>query len=152
MRLATVMVLALAAWVGSACGEPASKPAPSAKPSTTSSSSPAGSPSGVSLPSGFPTDFPIYTGSRLNQAGSFTSNGSTTWGLEWQTPDGASKVQQFFAGKLNADDWALLASSGTATTSYSDSFRRKSDSRTSGTLRIATSAGVTKISLVLTIP
>jgi hypothetical protein len=102
------------------------------------------------MPGGFPVDFPIYPGSQLSQAGKFASNGSATWGVEWQTSDGSSKVQAFFTAKLNSGDWTLLASSGTATTSYSDRFRRKNDSTTNGTLGIASSAGVTRISLVLT--
>ena len=106
------------------------------------------------MPTGFPSDFPIYPGARLTQAGKFASNGATSWGMGWQTLNGPSKVQQFYVGKLDSGDWRVVSHSGTATatTSYSATFRRRSDGRTTGTLRVAFSGGVTKISLVLTTP
>jgi len=106
------------------------------------------------MPEGFPSDFPVYPGARLTQAGKFASNGATSWGMGWQTLDSPGKVQQFYAGKLAAGDWTLVSHSGNATaaTSYSAKFRRKSNARTSGTLGVAFTGGVTKISLVLTTP
>lgn len=103
------------------------------------------------MPSGFPSDFPIYPSSRLIQQATF-SDGQTNWGLEWTTADATTKVQTFFTASLNSGDWVLLAHSGSATTSYSDSFRRNSDPRTSGTLQIAAGGGISKISVVLTTP
>ena len=106
------------------------------------------------MPAGFPTDFPIYPGARLTQAGNFASNGKASWGMGWQTLDSPSKVQQFYVGKLDSGDWRVVSHSGTATatTSYSATLRRRSDGRTTGTLGVAFSGGVTKISLVLTTP
>jgi len=106
------------------------------------------------MPAGFPSDFPIYPGARLTQAGKFASNGATSWGMGWQTLDSPGRVQQFYAGRLASGDWTLVAHSGnvTATTSYSAKFRRKSDARTSGTLGVAFTGGVAKISLVLSTP
>jgi hypothetical protein len=152
LRLGSAVALTFALWVGSACSELASQSSESPTPSATRSSSPSppASPDVALLPAGFPTDFPIYPGSRLSQAGKFAANGSTNWGVEWHTRDGAGKVQPFFVGKLSSGDWTLLSNTGSASTSFSDSFRRKNDPKTTGTLRIASSAGVTKISLVLT--
>jgi hypothetical protein len=101
------------------------------------------------MPDGFPTDFPIYPGSRLTQAGKFSSNGTTNWGMEWQTLDGTTKVQTFFVARLDAGDWTLITYSGTVDTSFSASFKRKSDAKTTGTLSATSNAGVTKISVVL---
>jgi hypothetical protein len=102
------------------------------------------------MPSGFPADFPIYPGARLTKGADFPAGGSTIWGLEWQTVDRPSKVQPFFIGRLNAGDWVLLTSSGTADTPFSANFTRASDVRVTGTLRVAASATVTKISLLMT--
>ena len=108
------------------------------------------SPVVVPTPAGFPADFPNYPGARLSEAASFSSSGSTSWALAWQTVDGSSKVRTFFAAALNAGDWTLLTSSGTATTQFSSTFRRKSDANVKGTLSVAAEAGLTKITVVLT--
>ena len=102
------------------------------------------------MPDGFPTDFPIYPGSRLIQAGKFVSNGSTNWAMEWQTLDGTTKVQSFFVARLDQGDWTLITYSGTVNTSFSATFRRRSDAKTTGTLSAGVNGGVTKISVVLT--
>jgi hypothetical protein len=148
LRLGSAVALTFAVWVGSACSELASQSTLSPTPSAPAS--PSASPDVALMPAGFPKDFPIYPGSRLGQAGKFASNGSTNWGVEWHTSDGAAKVQPFFVGKLGSGDWTLLSNTGTASSSFSDTFRRKNDPKATGTLRIVSSAGVTKISLVLT--
>jgi hypothetical protein len=106
----------------------------------------------VPMPIGFPSDFPTYPGARLTEAGMFTPDGATSWGLEWQTLDGPSKVQTFFIAKLRAGDWTLLTHAGTATTAFSATFRRKSAPTVAGTLGVTRSAGVTKITVVLIVP
>jgi hypothetical protein len=158
-RAGAVVAVICGFWVGSACTVLEPQSASSARVSSTPSGSPLASPKGnlaaeVPMPAGFPSDFPIYAGARLTQAGNFTSYGSTSWGMGWQTIDSPSKVQQFYVGKLDSGDWRVVSHSGTATatTSYSATFRRKSDGRTNGTLGVAFSGGVTKISLVLTSP
>ena len=154
-------MLACVLWIGSACGDTASHA--SSSPVATSSSaspsphkapspSPVPSPSAEALPAGFPSDFPIYPGSRLVQQAKFTGGGQTNWGLEWTTPDSTTKVQTLFMTRLSSGDWVLVTHSGSATTSYSDSFRRNSDPRTSGTVQIASGAGFTKVSVVLGTP
>jgi hypothetical protein len=151
-----VGVLAFALCAGTACSElsPSSGTSPTPSASASAPRSPAGTPSklapAVQMPDGFPTDFPIYPGSRLTQAGKFSSNGTTNWGMEWQTLDRTTKVQTFFVARLDAGDWTLTTYSGTVDTSFSASFRRKSDAKTTGTLSATTNAGVTKISVVLT--
>jgi hypothetical protein len=167
LRAGALLALILTVLGGSACSGPTSQSvqSPASAPSATSprasppraSPSPAGSPivklgAAVPMPTGFPSDFPIYPGARLTKAANFPAGGSTIWGMEWQTVDRPSKVQTFFIGRLNAGDWVLLTSSGTADTPFSATFTRASDLRVTGTLRVAASATVTKISLLLTIP
>ena len=140
----TLAGLALTLWSGSACG---AFPAQSVQSPTSSGKT---SPSPVATPAGFPADFPNYPGAHLSEAATFSSSGSTSWALAWQTVDGASKVQTFFALALKSGDWTLVTSSGTATTSFSSTFKRKSDANVTGTLGVAAEVGVTKITLVLT--
>ena len=142
----TPVVLTLTLWSGFACGAHPAQSVPSSPPSPTTSPSPVV----VATPAGFPADFPNYPGAHLSEAATFSSSGSTSWALAWQTVDGASKVQTFFALALKSGDWTLVTSSGTATTSFSSTFRRKSDANVKGTLGVAAEAGVTKITLVLT--
>jgi hypothetical protein len=146
--LGVIFTLALVA--GSACG--------STQPSSsTSNASPKSSPSSaggsldtpVSMPSGFPSDVPIYPGARLTSAGSFASNGTTTWGMEWETLDGVDKVQAFYAARLAQGDWTL-SFSGSTNGNYSAIFNRKSSSNVGGILGVDGSSGITKISLALT--
>jgi hypothetical protein len=144
------VVFALATVAGSACG--------SSTPSSTSNSSPAAStsPAGggkldsqVAMPNGFPADVPIYPGARLTSAGSFTSNGTTTWGMEWETLDGVDTVQAFYTAKLAEGDWTL-SFSGSSNGNFSAIFNRKSSSTVGGILGVDGSSGITKISLALT--
>ena len=151
-RTAGLAVLAL--LVGSACA--GLMPQAAQTPTSTASSSPVPSaPNGklgapVAMPAGFPADFPVYPASRLTAAGKFAGDGSTNWGMEWQTMDARDKVQAFFVGRLAAGDWSLVShSGGTGTTPFSATFMRRSDARIKGSLGVAVS-GVTKISLVLT--
>jgi hypothetical protein len=154
------VVLMCALCLGSACGDnpshvtssPLASAAATPSPHKTASPSPVPSPSAETMPAGFPSDFPIYPGSRLIQQAKFSGGGQTNWGLEWTTADATTKVQTFFMNRLSSGDWVLLTHSGSATTSYSDSFRRNSDPRTSGTLQIAFGGGITKISVVVTTP
>jgi hypothetical protein len=104
------------------------------------------------MPAGFPSDFPIYPGSRLVQQAKFSGGGQTNWGLEWTSAAATKTVQTFFMARLSSRDWVLVTHVGSATTSYSDSFRRNGDPRISGTLQIAAGSGFTKVSLVLTAP
>ena len=149
VRLILGVIFTLALVVGSACGSTPSS-------SSTSSSSPKSSPSAggnldtqVPMPTGFPSDVPLYPGARLTSAGSFTSNGTTTWGMEWETLDGVDKVQAFYAVKLAQGDWAL-SFSGSTNGNYSAIFNRKSSSTVGGILGVDGSSGITKISLALT--
>jgi hypothetical protein len=160
MRAGAVVVLACALSIASACGDTAShgSSSPVAKSSTTpsphktASPSPVPSPSAETLPAGFPSDFPIYPRSRLIQQAKFSGGGQTNWGLEWTTADSTTKAQAFFMTRLSSRDWVLLTHSGSASTSYTDGFRRNSDPRTSGTVQIAAGGAITKISVVITTP
>jgi hypothetical protein len=154
MRLILGVTLTLAVLVGSACGASTS----SSTSSSTSNSSPNVSSSSagaghldpqVSMPAGFPSDVPIYTGARLTSSGSFTSNGATTWGMEWETADGVDKVQAFYTAKLNQGDWTL-SFSGSTNGAFSAIFNRKTNSKVGGILGVDGSSGITKISLALT--
>jgi hypothetical protein len=100
------------------------------------------------MPSGFPSDFPIYAGSRLTAAA--INSGGNGWTMEWQTLDKVSKIQAFYIGALDGGDWMLLTYSGTVETSFSATFRRKSNAKATGSVQVAISGGVTKISLTLT--
>lgn len=101
------------------------------------------------MPSTFPSDVPIYSGARLTSAINFGSNGTTTWGMEWQTLDGVDKVQAFYTAKLATGDWSLsFPTSGNG--AFSATFNRKSNSKVGGILGIDGSSGITKISLALT--
>ena len=152
-RFGVPVVLAIALCIGTSCSEPTAPSGALITPEASVPLSPTGLPSKlgaeVQMPVGFPSDFPIYPGSRLTQAGKFAGTGTTNWGMEWQTLDGAAKVQSFFAARLASADWVLLTHSGTST-SYSASFKRKSDPATNGTLGAHVNGGVTKISVVLT--
>jgi hypothetical protein len=152
LRLVLGAIVTLALVLGSACG------ASTSSSSTTSNSSPkvSGSSAGggtldpqVSMPSGFPSDVPIYPGARLTSAGSFTSNGTTTWGMEWETLDSVDKVQAFYTAKLALGDWTL-SFSGSTNGAFSAIFNRKSSSNVGGILGVDGSTGITKISLALT--
>jgi hypothetical protein len=103
----------------------------------------------VPMPSTFPSDVPIYSGARLTSAINFGSNGTTTWGMEWETVDGVDKVQAFYTAKLAEGDWSLSFPTN-ANGAFSATFNRKSNSKVGGILGIDTSSGITKISLALT--
>lgn len=103
----------------------------------------------VVMPSTFPSDFPIYSGARLTSEISFSSNGATTWGMEWQTVDGVAKVQAFYTAGLAKDDWKLSFPSSTNGV-FSATFNRKSNSKVGGILGVDGSSGKTKISVALT--
>jgi hypothetical protein len=103
------------------------------------------------MPKGFPADVPIYTGARLTAAATFSANGQTTWGMEWETMDGVDKVKAFYSSKLAQGDWNIQFS-GSANNSFSAVFNRKSSSSFAGILGADASSGVTKISLSLASP
>jgi hypothetical protein len=130
--LVTVFVLAL----GPACGATTTS-------STTSTPSAAAA---VAMPSGFPSDFPVYPGSRLTHASQVTTNGQTSWGMEWETLDGAAAVQTFYTRKLNQGDWTLPYSS-LENGAYSAIFTRKSNSKDAGLLTVEIESNVTHIRL-----
>ncbi len=100
------------------------------------------------MPAGFPADVPVYTGARLTSAASFTSNGQSTWGMEWETFDSVDKVNAFYAARLNQGDWAVTFS-GPANGGFTAIFTRKSNPKVEGILGLDGSSGLTKISLAL---
>ena len=151
-RLCMAGFFALALAAGSACGGGSSSTASSsrsASPSAKATVSPTG-PSqldpAVPTPSGFPADIPVYPGARLTAGATFSGNGVTTWGMEWETLDGVDKVQAFYSSKLSQGDWTIQFS-GSANGSFSAMFSRKSNSSAAGILGADGSSGVTKISL-----
>ena len=101
------------------------------------------------MPGNFPSDFPIYTGARLVSAGSFTSNGTSTAGMDWETLDSVDKVQAFYTAKLAEGDWAL-SFSGSNNGAFSAIFNRKSNSSVGGILGVGVTTGITTINLALT--
>jgi len=100
------------------------------------------------MPANFPADVPIYPGARLTAAATFSANGQTTWGMEWETLDGIDKVRAFYSSKLSQGDWNIQFS-GSANGSFSAIFNRKSSTSFAGILGADASSGVTKISLSL---
>ena len=100
------------------------------------------------MPAGFPADVPIYTGARLTAAANFTSNGQSTWGVEWETFDSVAKVMAFYTASLSQGDWTTTFS-GPANGGFSAVFTRKSNSKVEGILGVDGSSGLTKISLAL---
>jgi hypothetical protein len=146
-RLSVACFFAIALSAGAACG---------GSSSTASSSrlaSPSANPTGPSkldpeapMPNGFPADVPIYPGARLTAGATFSANGQTTWGMEWETLDGVDKVQAFYSSKLSQGDWSIQFS-GSANGSFSAIFNRKSKTSSAGILGADGSSGVTKISL-----
>jgi hypothetical protein len=122
----------------------ASSPFPSASPTPKLDSA-------VAMPAGFPAEVPIYTGARLTSAASFTTNGQSTWGMEWETFDSVDKVTAFYTARLNQGDWTLTFSGG-ANGAFSGVFARKSNPKVGGILGVDGSSGLTKISLALAGP
>jgi hypothetical protein len=100
------------------------------------------------MPVGFAADVPIYAGARLTSAAHFTSNGQSTWGMEWETFDPADKVTTYYTAKLNQGDWSLTFS-GAANGAFTAVFTRRSNSKVDGLLGVDGTSGVTKISLAL---
>ena len=138
-------------------GKSAAAP-PSASPSAAPTGSPLAKAAGqldaeVHMPAGFPSDVPVYPNARLTAGASFTSNGQVAWGLEWETTDAPSKVQDFYAKQLGLGDWTLAvnkqASSQANGPAYAATFARKSNAHDTGTLAINSDSGVTTIALSL---
>jgi hypothetical protein len=146
-------MLFCAALAASACAFTPTSSSRSSPPSAASGSRAGGADvsldTEVPMPSTFPSDVPIYSGARLTSAINFGSNGTTTWGMEWQTLDGVDKVQAFFTAKLAQGDWSV-SSPTSANGAFSATFNRKSNSKVGGILGIDRSSGITKISLALT--
>jgi hypothetical protein len=151
-RLPVALFFAVALGAGSACGGSNNTATSSPQVSSSASGSPSsGSPKldpAVAMPNGFPADVPIYPGARLTAGATFTANGQTTWGMEWETLDTVDKVQAFDSSKLSQGDWNI-SFSGTASGAFSAVFNRKSNSKFAGLLAADTSSGVTKITLSL---
>jgi hypothetical protein len=101
----------------------------------------------VPMPAGFPPDVPVYPKARLTAGASFTSTGEVAWGMEWETTDGSSKVQAYYAKQLNQGDWTLTVNNQTNGAAYAATFARKSNSHETGTLAINSDSGVTTIAL-----
>jgi hypothetical protein len=153
LRLSVASFIAVMLAVTSACGGSSSSTASSSRqaPNVKTSPPPSGSSKldpAVPMPAGFPADVPIYPDARLTAAATFSANGQTTWGMEWETLDGIDKVQAFYSSKLSQGDWNIQFS-GTANGSFSAIFNRKSSSHFAGILGADASSGVTKISLSL---
>lgn len=150
-RLPVALFFAVALGAGSACGGSNNTATSSPQASSSASGSPSsGSPKldpAVDMPN-VPADVPIYPGARLTAGATFTANGQTTWGMEWETLDTVDKVQAFYSSKLSQGDWNI-SSSGTANGAFSAVFNRKSNSKFAGLLAADTSSGVTKITLSL---
>jgi hypothetical protein len=154
LRTAAVVSIAVAVLAGSACrsiGGATAASSPNASASAKASTAPT-PPSkldaAVPTPSGFPSDVPVYPGARLTAGATFTSNGQTAWGVEWETLDTVDKVQAFYKSQLSQGDWAVQFS-GSANGQFSATFTRKSNSKVVGILGADASSGVTKISLSL---
>ena len=150
--------LAVASFVAlTACGGGESVAGPASQPPAgTAEPSPLARPSGqldaqVAMPVGFPDDVPVYTKARLTEGARFSSNGQVSWGMEWQTLDSVGKVQAFYADKMNQGDWTITFTNK-ATSAFSASFARKSNSSVQGTLGAGTGSGITRISLTLSAP
>jgi hypothetical protein len=153
LRLALALLVTLLLAAASACGGSPSTASGSPNPSASAptSASPTGSSKldpEVAMPKGFPADVPIYPGARLTAGASFSANGQTTWGMEWETLDGLDKVKAFYSSKLSQGDWNIQFS-GSANNSFSAIFNRKSSANFAGILGADASSGVTKISLSL---
>lgn len=149
-RVALVVVTVFVLALGPACGATTTS-------STTSTPSAAGNSStpspangqldpAVATPNGFPSDFPVYPGSRLIHASHVITNAQTSWGMEWETVDGAAAVQTFYMSKLNQGDWTLPYSSSD-NGAYSAIFTRKSNSKDAGLLTVEIESNVTHIRL-----
>jgi hypothetical protein len=154
-RLSLACFFALTLGTGAACGGWSGT---AASNSRLASPSAAASPTGpskldpaVPMPNGFPADIPIYPGARLTAGATFSANGLTTWGMEWETLDGVDKVQALYSSKLGQGDWNIQFS-GTANGSFSAIFNRKSNTKATGILGADGSSGVTKISLSFAAP
>jgi hypothetical protein len=146
-------LIAATLGIGAACGGSGSTASSSrlASPSAKAQASPTAASKldpEVPMPAGFPADVPIYPGARLTAGAQFTSNGTTAWGMEWETLDTVDKVQAFYSSKLSQGDWKIQFS-GAASGSFSAVFGRKSNSSAAGILGADGSSGVTKIALSL---
>ena len=153
--IARVWMLAALVLV-SGCGGGDGTASASATATRSAEPSPLARPSGhldaeVDMPPGFPADVPIYTKARLTAGASFLSSGQVSWGMEWETLDSVAKVQAFYAAKLNQGDWTITFTTK-ASSSFSATFARKSNSNVQGTLGAGTGSGVTKISMTLVSP
>jgi len=151
LRFSLMFVVTFMLAAASACGGSTGTAGSSPKASSTSKTSP--SPEGyskldpeVAMPKGFPADVPIYTGARLTAAATFSANGQTTWGMEWETLDGIDKVKAYYSSKLSQGDWNVQFS-GSSGSTFSAIFNRKSTSSAVGTIAADASSGVTKIAL-----
>jgi hypothetical protein len=150
LSLAGLFVLALGA--AEACGGSSATASSSrlASPSATATGPSTLDPA-VPTPNAFPADIPVYPGARLTAGATFSANGQTTWGMEWETLDGVNKVQAFYSSKLSQGDWDIKFS-GSANGSFSAIFNRKSNTSAAGILGADGSSGVTKISLSFATP
>jgi hypothetical protein len=138
-----------AALAASACASTPTSSSPNAASGSRAGGADVSLDAEVPMPSTFPSDVPIYSGARLTSAINFGSNGTTTWGMEWQTLDGVDKVQAFYTAKLAQGDWSVSFPNN-ANGAFSATFNRKSNSKVGGILGIDRSSGITKISLALT--
>jgi hypothetical protein len=147
---AAFVVLTACGAGGGSAGSASQPPVGTAEPS------PLARPSGqldaqVATPAGFPNDVPVYTKARLTAGARFSSNGQVSWGMEWQTLDSVGKVQAFYADKMNQGDWTI-SFTAKATSAFSATFARKSNSTVQGTVGAGTGSGITRISLTLVAP
>ena len=101
------------------------------------------------MPAGFPADLPVYPKARLTAGASFTSTGQVAWGMEWETTDGPSMVQAYYAKQLSQGDWTLTVNNQANGAAFAAVFARRSNSHDKGTLAINSDSGVTTIALSL---
>jgi hypothetical protein len=148
LAVASLFIAALAADAACGVGSASNTASASRQASGQTPTGPAKLDPAVSMPSGFPADVPIYPGARLTAAASFTGTGQTTWGMNWETPDGVAKVQAFYSSKLSQGDWNI-SFTGTTGGSFSATFNRKTNSKFGGILGADGSSGLTRISMSL---
>ena len=157
--LGLAVALALFAGSGGASSPPSTATSPGSSPgsSLASQASPSTTVSAngnldppAQMPAGFPADVPVYPAARLTTGGNFTSNGTTTWGMNWETTDSTDKVDAFYAAQLSQGDWTTTGSF-TSNGVYEATFSQKGTTKVAGVLEVDGNSGFTKVALALTI-
>lgn len=145
------LVVVLAAVVlGAGCSHIPGLGKAQASPSASSSAA-AAVDSPIPTPAGFPTDVPVYPKARLTAGASFTSPGQATWGMEWETTDGAGVVRAYYEKQFSTGDWTLQVTN-TSDLVLAGTIGRKSNPNEKGTLAVNNDNAVTVIALSLLVP